>query len=746
MPVAVAAMAGLHAEAFLPSGAFDHNRHNDHYSHLPYSRSHSQRYADLASSHGFPPQLHATPPLAPPTALGNNTMAQAGSTRPAGRTSVPAIGSMTPRNGNGSGYFPSSVAYGPVPLPSSSLPIPSASDPPSNLNAQILGTASSSTALPQTNIDAAAYYGFAATASASPHDLLRGPAYSPPQRAALFANAPNYRPGQRASSLSPDAGTRKHQQYPLTTLHPHQQPSLAGSPPTTDTIGASLSRSVSADAAAPTQTPSHIVQRLTQQNAIIREAWEAERNYLEANRRRAEEVYQEERAIMEEVRESWETEKESMIREMQELRDRLHRLEGENTTLRAVAAQAVSVSGVVSPLPSVKDAEGSGYFGQSAGQAPVAMSISSSQAGGPDISALAPGLNGASRRPHWASPGGGASHTSPTSQPEQSPFIPLEPRVEPQIAAPVDPLPHEDEAGEPPIIDVQEVDPKLEGIPIRANALQRPTFGFDTNSHAENSKQSSPSKSPPSEEVRTLESIRPEPTKRASSKDHTLQVLAVGETRRLTMHAGHTPNHSLSLFPTMNVRNPDGSSNATAPSDGPTPKAETATLATQDLGNVEQVEQVEKHKEDEPLDKGKDPAEPEKPDDAELELGPLEPVDDVPLKGPLMIKNIPAQDEIFWSEVNKKLEPISQGRDSLPTVMRADLEELEEAASSSAQALLIQQQQPRQVDPVGGGDASQDSQGIEDGDIAPRPGTSGDGEVPLKLRTTTNFGAPFGVA
>jgi hypothetical protein len=132
--------------------------------------------------------------------------------------------------------------------------------------------------------------------------------------------------------------------------------------------------------------------------------------------------------------------------------------------------------------------------------------------------------------------------------------------------------------------------------------------------------------------------------------------------------------------------------------------------------------------------------------DEQLELGPLEPADDVPLKGPLMIKNIPAQDEIFWAEVNKKLEPISQGRDAVPTVMRADLEELEAAAGSSAAALLIQQrQQPRAVDPVGGGDASHDSHAGSDAPVAPRPGTS-DGDVPLKLKTTTNFGAPFGVA
>ncbi|KAK0390644.1 hypothetical protein NLU13_0148 [Sarocladium strictum] len=697
-------MAGPQPQAFLPSGGFDSNNRVGRQ---------SSRFQ------GFPPPAPSSFYAPPPP----NTY---DSFRPGRRTSAPLRSSI---NGSSS----SSTLYRPLPASTSvpSFGTLAASDSYSTLPSfGTLAASDSYSTLPSSSLDAAAYYTPVANAQqSSQFDHLR------------------YHPSQRSSSLSPHSGTRRPQYN--STLHPDQQPTSAFSPPASAPIGSTLSRSVSADAAAPTQTSVHIVQRLAQQNAIIREAWEAERNYLEANRRRAEEVYQEERVIMEEVREGWEREKDIMLREMQTLRERIHRLEGENATLRSVASQAVQISGVVSPMPSVKGgATDTAHTGIFNGHAPVAMSNNPSQNSAADAALLPPGLDGASRRPHWASAGSG-SRTSPTSQPEQSPFIPLEPRFEPQYQAERDPLPHEDNEIEPPIIDVQEVDPKLEGIPIKANAVQRSTFGFGDTSHAENSKQSSPGTSPPAAQGNTLDSDRPGLAKRGSSKDQTLQVLAIEESRRLTMHAGHTPNHSLSLFPTMNV-----SSNATAPSGGPTPKAESLELAVapeqavhaHTLQRIPEQNLSNESNSKKPME-GQAASEPAaKVGDEQLELGPLEPTDDIPLKGPLMIKNIPAQDEIFWAEVNKKLEPISQGRDAVPTVMRIDLEELEAAADSSAAALMIQQHQPpRAVDPVGGGDASQDRHDGESAPVGPRPGTS-DADVPLKLKTTTNFGAPFGVA
>ncbi|PNP49590.1 hypothetical protein THARTR1_09912 [Trichoderma harzianum] len=46
---------------------------------------------------------------------------------------------------------------------------------------------------------------------------------------------------------------------------------------------------------------------------------------------------------------------------------------------------------------------------------------------------------------------------------------------------------------------------------------------------------------------------------------------------------------------------------------------------------------------------------------------------DAPLKGPLMIKNIPAQDELFLAALNERLEPISQGQDALPRAVQTPI-------------------------------------------------------------------------
>ena len=512
---------------------------------------------------------------------------------------------------------------------------------------------------------------------------------------------------------------------------------------------ASLYRSVSADASAATSTGSNqLVQRLAQQNALIREAWEAERNYLEANRRRAEEVYQEERVIMEEVREAWENEKAVLLRENQVLKERIQRLEGENATLRSIASQNVHAPGVMSPLASqrcdstaVSDS-GSGTSG------PTVAHTQAPQAFAPvaDPSSLPPGLDGAARRPHHFSPDrqspGNSRLSSPTRQPEVSPFIPLDPRIQPQDAHPRDFLQPKESEDSVPVIDVQEVDPQLDGIQLKATAIQKNTFG--------KSGQSSPGTSPPAAESTPMEQ-RMGLQKRLSSKDHTIQVLRAEESRRLTMHAGHTPNHSLSLFPTMSVA---GASTAntqdtdTAPSEGALSPAVEPNVEEKKSEHLEQNQQSEQD-----LSAAASPAAVEEPiiiehipvpepelEDPEEQMAPAE---DRRLKGPLMIKNIPAQDEIFWDQVNKKLEPISQGQDALPTVMRRASEEDTLAGPSGAHVVHAAN---AAVPPVGG-DASHDLRSALDGPAGSHSGPkSVEPDVPLKLKTTTNFGAPFGIA
>lgn len=541
----------------------------------------------------------------------------------------------------------------------------------------------------------------------------------------------------RAASLSPRASVRS----PDRPLPPPSQNPLAHIAP--GVVASNLSRSVSADAVAPSTTSLHIVQRLTQQNTLIREAWEAERNYLEANRRRAEEVYQEERMIMEDVREGWESEKAAMLQQIQALKERVQRLEGENSTLKAVTAQSVQITGVVSPQASLVG--GASSNNSSSSLVSSRLSPRSKNPTGLSLSDLPPGLDGASRRPHMLSPG--SSRISPTNNSDVSYFVPLDPRVQPQHSISKDFLPISPSNETPvPIIDVQEIDPNLEGIPIKAPAVQKSTFGMGASpppseasqiSSQRSTRHSSPATSPKTHPA-ALELTQ----SRSSSKEHTLQVLAAGESRRLTMHAGHTPNHSLSLFPTGNATETNTDFD---PSEGATPTAETMALASRQLQGGESSKDVKgKGKAVERFRQSSVVCLPEIADFGELE--PIfEPENDRPLKGPLMIRNMPAQDELFWAAVNKKLEPISQGQNSLPTVMQASLDDLEPIAGPSGYNRASQRQGSRVV-PIGG-DASQDPQASAD--EAESRDESGnrknmEADVPLKFKTTTNFGAPFG--
>lgn len=521
--------------------------------------------------------------------------------------------------------------------------------------------------------------------------------------------------------------------------HVAQLPQSSSAPSHLDTVPngtAALYRSISADATtAPPSShaaPNHaLVQRLAHQNALIREAWEAERNYLEANRRRAEEVYQEERVIMEEVREAWENEKAALLRENQILKERIQRLEGENATLRTIASQGLQATGVMSPLASQRggSTDASTESGPAGPIAPVA-----------DPNSLPPGLDGAARRPHHvSSPGAGSRGTSPMGQPESSPFIPLDPRMQPQTQNARDFLKDIHESGQQndnvPVIDISEVDPKLEGITLKATAAQRYTFG--------ESSRPSPATSPPTTTAETSNPQRPDPAKRHSSKDQTIQVLRAEESRRLTMHAGHTPNHSLSLFPTMSVADSTGAATQeddTAPSQSAPPEEEEdeepplEMKITKGKGKAEEPAHEDRLGPNEACEPQQEA--PEEPEEQ------FETADDTKLKGPLMIKNIPAQDEIFWDQVTKKLEPISQGQDSLPTVMRTQCEEEVAAGGPSGSQHL-----PEGV--AVGGDSHHDARSaLEEGeDVAGEEGVEGvERDVPLKLKTTTNFGAPFGRA
>jgi hypothetical protein len=224
---------------------------------------------------------------------------------------------------------------------------------------------------------------------------------------------------------------------------------------------------------------------------------------------------------------------------------------------------------------------------------------------------------------------------------------------------------------------------------------------------------------------------------RGSSKEYTLQALSAVESRRLTMHAGHTPNHSLSVFPKVNPTDA-----ASIVGEGATPTVETAI----DLGAAAVIAEEEKNV---TLTL---PVQAERRDSKVSfvsfteELDPnaldvmMEPSDgDKPLKGPLMLRNMPAKDELFWEEVHKKLEPISQGQNALPAVMQFQ----ESVHIAGPSGLNAPAHGLKQSDSIGG-DGSADARANADASDGETDGKAIEVDVPLKLKSTSNFGAPFG--
>ncbi|KAL2121894.1 hypothetical protein VTJ04DRAFT_2349 [Mycothermus thermophilus] len=471
------------------------------------------------------------------------------------------------------------------------------------------------------------------------------------------------KPGNRVySPLSPGArGPLPYgPSYPQVRVSSITSPVTSASGPPSQGHGSTNGRSASATLAFTGHPPpppaqsdtfgalSHeqIVQRLQQQNAKIREAWEAERKYLEANRERAEEVYKEERALMEEERAQWEAERTALIEEIKRLRQALKMAEARSVPPARNMQPATLDPRVLSPAS----------YAAAAAQRTAAFLAN----GAPTRLPKPQYLDLASPR----SPNGPAAPVSDFLKPAGTPSGPV------------------------PVVDVKEIHPDLEGIPLKATSVKKATF---TDSGSSNGTRTSSNSGSPSSNAER-------------KKAQTQEVLAAQETERLTMHAGHTPSHSLSTLQTASssgTNTPDGGS-------------KTPTVA-----------------QDEPRDCSKDAQEPETAPAPNEQAPPaedhpepvLEPSDgDRELKGPLMVRNMPAHDEIFFQALNSKLEEVSKDRNAaVPTVLASTV-----------------RSRSRQHDGASGSDLG------SDGRSTPRSGDEEELDVPIKFRRRLNFGAPFG--
>jgi len=93
-------------------------------------------------------------------------------------------------------------------------------------------------------------------------------------------------------------------------------------------------------------------------------------------------------------------------------------------------------------------------------------------------------------------------------------------------------------------IDISHIQPELEGVAIKASAVS-PTFAAKVLSPAYSPPKLSPNTKPP---PRDATSLSPLNTTNNLAPRQTLEIANEPENRRLTMHAGHTPNHSISKF------------------------------------------------------------------------------------------------------------------------------------------------------------------------------------------------------
>nr|CDN29994.1 Putative protein of unknown function [Podospora anserina] len=447
-----------------------------------------------------------------------------------------------------------------------------------------------------------------------------------------------------------------------------------------------------------------MIRRLLTQNGRIREAWEAERKYMEANRERAEEVYKEERALMEEERAEWETERALLLKQIEHLQNQL--LGGAGNMLSPRNGNVLSDQGSFSSV--------SGLRGGAAWEAsPESMKSShSSRSNGPAAPKNLAVFHTASL---GGSPGPALKHSSlPQLRTASNVLEPLPERISighiPSSGlSPISATASETDGSTPvPVVDIQEIIPELEGISLKAPAIQKPTFTDGPSVEGSNASSRSSSPQNSSDEAKAPR----------AAKVETLQVLAAHESARLTMHAGHTPSHSLSLLTTV-----ASSGAATATSSGES----TPTIQQGDgaFGQAEAAVQVEQQA----IEIAQQLTDADSADDHPEQV--YEPSEgDVRLKGPLMVRNMPAHDEIFFRRLSDKLEEVAQDREaSLPAVLK-DADSSEEA-EAQADASVSETSEASST-------TEKDNSSTKSGD------DEEDFEIPLKIKKSNNFGAPFG--
>jgi hypothetical protein len=170
-------------------------------------------------------------------------------------------------------------------------------------------------------------------------------------------------------------------------------------------------------------------------------------------------------------------------------------------------------------------------------------------------------------------------------------------------------------------IDISHIQPELEGVLIKASAVF-PTFAAKILSPYYSPRLSPDTKPPPSDATNRVRS----PSKEENQKKTLEVVLYQPENKRLTLHAGHTPNHSISKFPFLG----DGSESGNAT---PTQEQHNQTEHSEGQLHRSSVVKVEESEEEDSYDHG-----------------------DKELSGTLGLTNESAKDDVFLAQLVEKLE------------------------------------------------------------------------------------------
>ncbi|PQE30219.1 tho complex subunit 7 domain-containing protein [Rutstroemia sp. NJR-2017a WRK4] len=237
-------------------------------------------------------------------------------------------------------------------------------------------------------------------------------------------------------------------------------------------------------------------------------------------------------------------------------------------------------------------------------------------------------------------------------------------------------------------IDISHIAPHLEGVPIKASALD-PVFVARVLSP----QCSSPAKLSPN--------IRP-PGRDVVAKKTQATLLGEAEIRRLTMYAGHTPNHSISRFADLVKDAGVDSERGDETPRGPEtmPNSHRPSLAIPSNGILEEEE------DDTVADQDEDPA----------------------LKGPLGLTNKSSKDNLFLEVLTEKLQEVEK------EISEKGSPNLEMDLDTDSMASWSPMLEMKSASKDQGG---KKGEGEGEGDA--------DGMPPLKLKPSMNFGRPMGM-